>query len=80
MQCACAMLSSVGSPSLPCVSTLSHKRYNFILKELLDTNCVFWFSLQLLSETFLILKRNERDITINVHESSCEVGIILVIF
>ena len=23
--------------------------------------CVFWFSLQLLSETFLILSRNEQD-------------------
>jgi hypothetical protein len=28
----------------------------------LNTNCVYWFSLQFLSETFLILRRNERDI------------------
>jgi hypothetical protein len=30
-------------------------------KKLLNTKCVFWFSIQLLSETFLILRRNERD-------------------
>jgi len=31
-------------------------------KRLLNTKCVFWFPLQLLSETFLILRRNERDV------------------
>jgi hypothetical protein len=31
-------------------------------KKLLNTKCVFWFSLHLLSETFLILGRIERDI------------------
>jgi len=31
-------------------------------KMLLITKCVFWFSLQLLSETFLILRRIQRDI------------------
>jgi len=30
-------------------------------KTLLNTKCVFWFPLQLLSETFLILRRNARD-------------------
>jgi hypothetical protein len=30
-------------------------------KPLPKTKCVFWFSLQLLSETFLILRRNKRD-------------------
>ena len=28
---------------------------------LLNKKCVLWFSLQLLSETFLILRRTERD-------------------
>ena len=28
-------------------------------KKLLNTKCVFWFSLQLYSDTFLILRRNE---------------------
>jgi len=31
---------------------------------------VFWYSLQLLSETFLIVRRNERDIIISAHRSS----------
>jgi len=31
-------------------------------KTLLNTKCVFWFSLQLLSETFLILRRIKRDV------------------
>ena len=40
--------------------------------------CEFWFTLQILSEMFIILRRNERDITIDVHRSSCEVHDILV--
>ena len=32
-----------------------------IKKMLLNTKCVFWFSLQLPSKTFLILRRNEQD-------------------
>ena len=47
-------------------------------KRLLNTKCVFWFSLQLLSETFLIIRRIKRDIVINVHWSSCKVPVILV--
>jgi hypothetical protein len=31
-------------------------------KKILNTKCVFWFSLQVLSETFLVLRRNGRDI------------------
>ena len=33
----------------------------FLKKMLLNIKCVFWFSLQLLSETFLIIRRTERD-------------------
>jgi len=36
-------------------------------KKLLNTKCVFCFSLQLLSETFLILRRTERDMIRNVY-------------
>jgi hypothetical protein len=36
------------------IFTLSHKRHDF-RKTILKIKCVFWFSLQLLSETFLIL-------------------------
>ena len=34
---------------------------------------MFWFSLQLLSESFPILRRNERDMIINIYWSSCKV-------
>jgi hypothetical protein len=40
--------------------------YDFREKNLLKINCVFSFPLQLLSKTFLILRRNKRDIVINV--------------
>ena len=46
-------------------------------KKLLNVQCVFWFSLQVLSEAFLILIIIWRDIFINVHTSSCKVEIII---
>ena len=51
-----------------------------IEKKILNTKCVFWFSLQILSETFLILIRNERNMITNVHSSSRKVPVILVRF
>jgi hypothetical protein len=45
---------------------------------LLKIKCVFLFPLQLLSETFLILRITEGDIHINVHMSSCSGPDILV--
>jgi len=44
-----------------------------LVQKLLNTKCVFWFSLQLLSETFLILRRIDRDMIKNVYWSSSEV-------
>jgi hypothetical protein len=41
---------------------------------------VSWFSLQLLSETFLILKRTERDIIKIIYRSTCKVPVILTDF
>jgi hypothetical protein len=50
---------------------IPHKRYDFP-----NTNCrkntKFVFFLQILSETFLILRRVERDIVINIHRYSCK--------
>jgi len=48
-------------------------------KKLLNTKHVFWFSLQLSSETFIILRGIERD-TINVHGFSRKVSLNLVRF
>jgi hypothetical protein len=70
------ILSSLACPALPYFSTLSHKRHDF-RKQLLNIKCVFLFSLQILSETFLILRRIQRDIIINVHRSSCQVPLLL---
>jgi len=38
----------------------------FFLKKLYNTKCVFWFSIQLLSETLFTPRRNERDKIKNV--------------
>jgi len=46
-------------------------------KKLLSIKCVFRLSLQRSSETFLILKRNERDMTKAVYRSARKVPIIL---
>ena len=49
-------------------------------KELLNIKCVFWFSLQLLLETFLILRQIQLHIVINVEASPWKVPVILVGF
>jgi len=61
-------------------STLSHKRHDF-RKNKIEHKNVFRFSLQILSETFLILRRNERDMIKNVqYMSSYKLSVILVRF
>ena len=60
MQCACALLSTVACPAIQYFSTLSHTWHDF-RKKLLNTKCVFPVSQKLLSETFFIPRRNERD-------------------
>ena len=72
------IMSSVSCPALPYFSTLFYKQHNFQGK-LLKIKCVFWYSLSLLSETFLIW-RLQQDIVIKVHTSSCKVHIIFVRF
>jgi hypothetical protein len=58
------------------VSTIDERNFE---KKLLYVKCVCDF-LQLLSETFFILKRTGKDITINVKSSSCTAPIILIRF
>jgi len=77
MQCTLAILSSVACPALSYFPTYLINGTIFG-ENLLNTKCVFGFYLQLLSETLLILRRNERDIIIFVHWSSCMVPVILV--
>jgi len=72
------VLSSVACLALLYVSTLSHKRHDFRKEKYLHTvKCVFRFSQQLLSETFLILLI-QRDIITHVHRASGKVPVILV--
>jgi hypothetical protein len=66
------ILSSVAYLVLPHFSTLSHKRY-YYRKKVTGHETVFWFSLKVLSETLLILRRIRRD----VYRSSCKLPAIL---
>jgi len=51
-----------------------------IKKKTFWTKCVFWFPLQFLPETFLILRRIQQDSIINIHRSSRKLPVILVRF
>jgi hypothetical protein len=70
----------VACPTIPYFSAFGHKRHDFRKKRLLNIKCVLSFFLQLLYEKFLILRRSEWGITINVHRSSCKVLVISVKF
>jgi len=74
------ILSSVACPALQYFSFLAYYVINGKIfgNKLLDTKCLFWFPLQFLPETFLILRRIQRDIIINVQRSACKVAVILV--
>ena len=47
-------------------------------KMLLNTKCVFWFSLQLFSVTFLVRRITERGMIKNVYWPLCKVPVICV--
>jgi len=61
------MLSSMACLAVLYFSTFSHKRHDFLKKKNMNIACVFWFAPQLLSETFLILRRSERDMIKNIY-------------
>jgi hypothetical protein len=80
MQCACAVLSSVDSPGLLYFSIYFINDTIFERKKLLNEHkmCVLIFSKTL--ETFLILRRVERDMIKNVYLSSCKIPVVLLRF
>jgi hypothetical protein len=59
------ILSSVACLALPYFITPSRNRHYFRGGKKFNLKCVLFFSLQLLSETFLILRRIQRDISMN---------------
>jgi len=58
------------------ISTLSHKRQVF-RKIFIGHKMCIWILFTILCETFLILRRNEQDMFINIHRSSCKVPLLL---
>ena len=81
MQSECVILPSVACPALQNFSTFSHKRNDFRKKKVSEYKICILISLQLLSEIFLILRRNERGtIKKNVNWSSCKLPFIVVRF
>jgi hypothetical protein len=56
------------------------KRHDFLKTKLLNTKCVFWFSLQILSKTFLILRELSEILLKNVYWSSWKVPVTCVRF
>jgi len=82
MQCACAVFYYHLWPAR-LYNIFPHYLTNgpiFGKKKLLNVKFVFQFSLQLLSQTFLIVRRRERDVIIKVYWSSCKVHVIFVQF
>ena len=55
------------------------KNSTIFKRNLLNIKCVYWFYVHVLSETFLIVRRTERDVIIYVYWSSCIVPVIRVI-
>ena len=61
-------------------STLSHKQRDFQKDGIEHKMCVIGFSVQVLYERLLILRKIQRDIVMNVKTSPCKVPVILIRF
>ena len=72
--------SSVAGLATSYFSTLSHKRHDFRGGKNIEHKMYVWFSLQILSKIFFILRIIHRVMLINVYTSSCKVTVILVGF
>jgi hypothetical protein len=79
MQSACTVFPSVTYLAVSYFSTLCHTRHDFFLKRLLNLEFVFSFYLKILTKTFLILRRTEGNMVINIYWSR-KVPVILVTF
>jgi hypothetical protein len=73
------ILPSVRCLAVPLFFTLSYKQHDF-QENVSSMKFVLCFVLHILSEIFLILRRIEWDININIDWSSCKVRVILVRF
>jgi len=62
---------------IPYFSTLSDKRYDFLKNVTEDKKYILVFSKNSF-ELLFILRRNERDIIINLRRFACEVPVIIV--
>ena len=72
------VLSSVACQAVPVFPYDPTNGTIFGKKDVIQHKCVFRFSVQFSSETFIILRRTEREIVINIHSSPCKVRVIVV--
>ena len=79
MQYGCTILSSVACPALTYFSTLSHKQHDFRKQVTEYSMCVMIFSTNI-SETFLILRRLERDMIISLREMTKKMQLCRTIY
>ena len=92
-QCSCHTVVSIATCCLHELFTYWHElvtywheqgekevRRHDCRKTIFDTKCVFWLALRLQSETFLILRRTERDVITNVRMSVCCTQSALTLF
>jgi hypothetical protein len=65
-----------------CLFFLPHHLISGLIfrKKVTEHKTMFWLSIQLLSQTFLILRRIEGNALINVYTSSCKIRVILIDF